>query len=129
MTKIQLENFIKLQEQIDGMFQELSTLSKKNPDTPLNKFKIKLVNSVLDTANSILDEKNRPFTEFNKFDEDELPSNSDVVVMLSQYIKCLEKFRSENITRGQRDTYNWYWIIDGVESKVKTHAPQIEVSN
>lgn len=129
MTKTQLENFIKLQEQIEGMFQELSILSKKNPDKPLNKFKIKLVNSVLDTANSILDEKNRPFTDFERFDEDELPSNSDVVVMLSQYLKCLEKYRSENIAKGLNDPYNWYWVIDGKQTKVKTKAPQIEVSD
>ena len=42
MTKADLEKFIKLQEQLKGMFEEISTLSKKNPDTSLNKFKVKL---------------------------------------------------------------------------------------
>jgi hypothetical protein len=111
----EIEIFNKLRIQLKELLRDISELSKKKPNDAVNKFKLKLVNKVLDTANSIIDEKNKPFEDFNLFDEDDLPSNSDVVLILTQYSACLSKFREENMERVGGD---WYWIINGKRSKI-----------
>ena len=39
-----------------------------------------------------------PFPSFEGFDEDDIPSASDVVFMLSQYLRSMERFRYDNTT-------------------------------
>jgi len=112
----EIEQFNKLMIQLPEMLNEFSALSKKKPDDPVNKFNLNFVNGIVKTANGILDEKNRPFADFELFDEDSLPSNSDVVLILSQYWACLKKFKKENIARV--DLYN-YWIIDSKISDIE----------
>ena len=92
-----VEIFEKTQAQLHGLYDEMVVFSKKKPDDPVNKFKLKFINQVLINTNAILVEKNKPFNDFDTFDEDSLPTNSDVVMILSQYINCLEKFRSKHI--------------------------------
>ena len=74
--------FDKTEDQIDGMYDEISILSKKKPDGPINKFKLKLINSLLKQANELMGEHYLPFDDFNEFDEDDIPSASDVVLIL-----------------------------------------------
>ena len=116
-----VEVFEKMQAQLHGLYDEMVVFSKKKPDDPVNKFKLKFINQVLINTNAILDEKNKPFHDFDAFDEDSLPTNSDVVMILSQYINCLEKFRSENITTEYGE---WYWIINGKKSDIETAPPK-----
>lgn len=111
----EIEVFSKLRIQLNELLKDISELSKKKPNDLVNKFKLKLVNKVLETANSIIDEKNKPFEDFNLFDENDLPSNSDVVLILTQYSACLKKFREENMTRVDGE---WRWIINGKPSKL-----------
>ena len=60
------------------------------------------------------------FDDFSIFNTDLLPSNSDVVFILSQYIGCMEKLRSENI-----ENYgDWYWVINGKQSEIRTAPPK-----
>lgn len=116
-----VEIFEKTQAQLHGLYDEMMVFSKKKPDDPVNKFKLKFINQVLINTNAILDEKNKPFNDFDTFDEDSLPTNSDVVMILSQYINCLEKFRSEPI---KFDFRHWYWIINGEKSDIRTAPPK-----
>ena len=51
----------------------------------MNKFKLKIVNNLLTIANKILTKKYMPFDNFELFDEDDLPTNSDVVVIISNF--------------------------------------------
>jgi hypothetical protein len=41
---------------------------------------------------------------------DDIPTNSDVTFIVSQYIECAEKFRADDIYCHVGD---WYWRIDG----------------
>jgi len=50
-----------------------------------------------------------PFAEFEFFDEVALPSTSDVLVMISQYLSAFEKLRTENI---KPLTGGWFWLIE-----------------
>ena len=74
--------FEKLEQQLHSFLDEMSALSSKKPDGPVNKFKLKFLNATLGSINKIIADY-RPFPDFEQFDVDSLPSNSDVVVILS----------------------------------------------
>lgn len=124
MTKQDLENFIKLNAQLEGLQTEIGALSKKSPNDALNIFKLGIVNQKLLMANKLLGTKYKPFNDFDKFDENFLPSNSDTTMVLSQYIICLEKFRSDNIKTDNAIFGNWFWVLDGKLSEFRTIPPK-----
>lgn len=122
MTKEQVDVFEKVQGQLDGLHTEISALSKKSQNETLNKFKLKFVNQVLIQANALLGEMYRPFPDFETFDDDDLPTNSDAALILTQYLNCLEKLRADNIMWER--TGKWYWKIDGQSSGIQTMTPK-----
>lgn len=91
MKQKNIVEFKKIQEQIKGLHDEIDKLSKKKPDDAINKFKLSFINEILDKANKTLDEEYLPFNEFRNFDDSNLPSNSDVVMILAQYIKAFNR--------------------------------------
>ena len=121
MTREDVNTFEKVQTQLEGLHIEISTLSKKSQNDALNKFKLKFVNQIMSDSNKLLGEKYKPFSDFDIFDETEMPTTSDVAMMLMQYLGCFEKLRADNI---RRDTGQWYWVIDGITSKIKTAMPK-----
>ncbi|MDB5124851.1 MAG: hypothetical protein JWP94_2980 [Mucilaginibacter sp.] len=121
MTEEEVNKIEKIQGQIQGLHVEIGTLSKKNPDGALNKFKLKFINQILVNANELLIGQYKPLDGFEKFDDDDLPTNSDVTIILEQYLTCLEKLRSDNITS---DHGYWYWRIAGKTSSIRTIKPQ-----
>ena len=44
MTRQQVSEFEKANAQLGGLFEEISALSRKSPDSAVNKFKLKLIN-------------------------------------------------------------------------------------
>jgi hypothetical protein len=123
MKREEVELFIKIQSQFVEMSNEISSLSKKSPNDALNKFKLKFVNNLLGEANKILGEKYKPFDDFANFDENNIPTNSDVVMILSQYLSCLENLRADNITKEEYGP-DWFWLIDGKSSGIQTKIPE-----
>ena len=123
MKKKDVERFEKVTGQLVGVYEEIASLSKKSPNDGVNKFKLQLINKVLEDANSLLDNKHRPFDDFSVFDEATLPSNSDVAFILAQYLNCMENLRSENIQQ-QKIGIQWYWVVDGNISSEKTAPPK-----
>jgi hypothetical protein len=121
MKKKDVEQFEKVTGQLEGVYEEITSLSKKVPNDGVNKFKLRLVNKVLDAANLLLDNKHKPFDDFTVFDEDTLPSNSDVAFILAQYLNCMENIRAENI---QQEFGEWYWVIDGKQSSERAAPPK-----
>ncbi len=110
MNKSSVGIFEKLSGQLLGIYEEISLLSKKNPNDAVNKFKLKFINKLLLQSNEFLTDTYRPFEDFESFDEDDIPQNSDVVFILSQYLQCFEKLRSDNII--QSNVF-WYWRVEG----------------
>jgi len=121
MKNKDIEVFEKAYSQLEGLHQEIGLLSKKSPNDGVNKFKLRFVNLVLSQANSILTEQYEPFSDFKSFDEIEIPTNSDVALIISQYLNCMEKLRADNIAS---DGYNWHWLINGRESSIETAPPK-----
>ena len=122
MNRQEIDKFEKIQAQLNGLHMEISNLSKKSQNDALNKFKIKFVNQLVSAANEILNE-DKPFNDFTSFDEDDIPTNSDVVMMLTQYLNCFEKLRTNNIIK---ENFNpvWYWVVDGKISDIRTAIPE-----
>lgn len=130
MNKGDVDIFEKLSGQLISVYEELSLLSKKNPNDAVNKFKLKFVNNLINDSNDYLGDKYRPFGDFNNFDEDDVPQNSDIVFILSQYIQCFEKLRSDNVVQV---ISSWFWYVEGEEGdstdengmiKIKTVKPK-----
>lgn len=114
MDKKSVDIFEKLSGQLISVYEEVSLLSKKSPNDAVNKFKLKFVNKLINESNEYLSETYRPFDDFDSFDEDDIPQNSDVVFILSQYLQCFEKLRSDNV-----EIWNgtWYWKVKGDEDE------------
>jgi hypothetical protein len=87
MTREEVEAFEKVFGQMEGIHSEISALAKKSPNDGLNKFKLRFVNATIASANAILANGYLPFDDFKKFDEDDLPTNSDVTFIVGQYIE------------------------------------------
>lgn len=122
MTEEEVVRFEKTQGQIQGLYTEVGILSKKSPNDALNKFKLKFINQLLVLANEFLIDNYKPLEGFEIFDDNDIPTNSDVVIILEQYLHCLERLRFDNIST----TYSkngWYWLIDGKVSDKRTHSP------
>lgn len=101
-----METYEQVRSQLGSLYEELSALAKKTPDAPINRFKLQIVNEKIRSANGLLSGIHRPFESFLQFDEAELPTASDVVVVLSQYVNALEGWRSQNLIRFNN---SWYW--------------------
>lgn len=80
----------KVLEQVRTLKYEFRALSSKKPNEPLNNFKVKYVNQTLADANTVLGE-DKPYKNFELFSDEELPTNSDVLMMLSLYLDRLTK--------------------------------------
>lgn len=121
VTTGQVAAFNRLTNQLSALYEEISTLSKKSPDGAVNKFKLGILNEKLSEANELLGEDSRPSKHFTIFDADSLPTNSDVVMMLSQYRDALETWRSGRIHQAGME-WQWNWNTeDG--TVVETEKP------
>lgn len=115
-----LEKLEKMIGQLRGLHEEIGLLAKKSPNDAVNAFKLRLVNKVVDSANGILGSGYLPFDDFEAFDTDDMPTNSDVALVLAQYLEETERYRSDNV-----EQYGgvWWYVVDGERSDVRTNAP------
>lgn len=90
--KKKLEIFYTVNPMLEAMFGEFKELSKKKPDGAVSKNKIKVVNRLIAKCKEMLNDE--PSTEYlDLLDEDDVPQNSDVVLMLSQYVAAMYQFK------------------------------------
>lgn len=113
MKRKDVERYEKVIVQLESIYSELSNLSKKTPNGPVNKFKLNFINETLVVMNYFLSKEYAPFKDFAKFDTDELPSNSDVTFIISQYLQCAEIFRVDHITNIGYG--HWAWVTDDID--------------
>ncbi|WP_040579997.1 hypothetical protein [Methyloferula stellata] len=117
----QVKQLEKVMGQMEGLHKEVTALAKKSSNDALNKFKLKLVNTAIVEANAVLGTEYQPFKDFVKFDEDDVPSNSDVALVVSQYLEELERLRSDNI---RQEMSRWSFIISDSGEKIRTAPPK-----
>lgn len=106
--------------QLHSLHTEMSLLAKKSANDGVNKFKLKLINATLTRCNTLLSEQYRPFKDFQEFDHDEVPSNSDVALVIGQYQEALDQFRSEHVYMSYD---SWYYKAPEGEPAVRTTPP------
>lgn len=92
LTKEQVSEYKTLRPLIKDVLQEIKELSKKKQDEALNKLKVSSVNRILVRLKELL--KNEPLNDFlDLLNEEDLPTNSDAVLIIIQYETALEQFR------------------------------------
>lgn len=92
---------------LKAMHREFQDLSKKKHDGAVNKGKIGIVNRLLKEILTILEEEpQRKFLDL--LEEDNIPQNSDVVLVLSQYCAAMDQFREKYY--GQDEDYVERWF-------------------
>ena len=74
-----------------ALLAEMKELSKKKQDGVLNKLKVEMINRVLSQVQDLLtDEPTIAFLDL--LDDDNLPTNSDAVLIFSQYESAMKQF-------------------------------------
>lgn len=97
MKKEEIERYEDLLSKLVSIKKDIAQLSSKKPDEQLNKFKIKYINDVLAKVN-ILIGCDKPYDDFELFDEVELPTNSDALLIINLYLNGMERFEIHNST-------------------------------
>lgn len=105
-TREDIETLEKTVGQLQAVHREVALLSRKSPNDAVNLFKLKTINSIIVVANRLLGDSYRPIAGFEEFDEDDMPSTSDVVFVVAQYLEEIGRFRSDHIVNdGPRRVY------------------------
>jgi len=113
MKRNDVDRYQRVQSQLEAFHREFEGLAKKTPNAALNTFKLKIVNQAIDDANGVLGKDFLPIRDFAQFNDEELPSNSDVSMVLAQYLEAMEVLRCRNI---KRDSIGrWYWDVDDAD--------------
>lgn len=93
-----------------GLLSEMRELSKKKADATLSKGKVKLLNRVLEDLKKVLgDEAEAKYLDL--LDEDDLPQNSDAVLVMVQYDKALKAF-SGRCHAYDKSNHKSYWLTE-----------------
>jgi hypothetical protein len=121
MKKAEMEALEKATGKLDSLHKEIGILSKKSPNDAVNKFKLSYVNGIIKEANDVLGSSRLPLPGFEQFDADELPSNSDVVMVAAQYLEALDLLRSANIT--MHAGVRWKYLLEDSGENVFTAPP------
>lgn len=88
---------------LSSLYAEMKELSAKKQDLILNKVKVTMINRILRQIKELL--RDQPTAEFiDLLDEETLPSNSDSVLVLSQYRSAMNQFHSRYYRRDLSDT-------------------------
>lgn len=104
-TKEQISLYGTISPLLQHAFSEVKEFSKKKQEEQLNLNKVKTINRLLEKAKELL--KNEPTNEFlDLLNEDDLPSNSDAVLTMSQFIAAMNKFHTDHYHLNG-------WDIDG----------------
>jgi hypothetical protein len=91
---------------LKAMFREFQDLVKKKPDGALNKNKVQIVNRLLTNVLIILN--GEPQCSFlDLLDEDDLPQNSDTILILGQYVAAMEAFHKKYWKHSFERGYHW----------------------
>lgn len=108
-TDEQVKLYLTISPLLNSAFNEIKELSKKKQDEPLNLNKVKWINRLLKKAKEVL--KEEPTIEYlDLLNEDDLPSNSDAVLMMSQFISAMDKFKSDHY---YYDNIKYAWDNEG----------------
>lgn len=105
---------------LEGTYSELREMARKKPNDGLSKFKMGVVNGLIGSLNSLLGKKYMPLEGFAGFSEDDLPTNSDVTLILAQYVEQLERYRADNL---KWSSGRWVYDVKGKGDDLRAAPP------
>jgi len=105
-TQEAVDQYKLLNPLLTGIYKEMQELSKKKPDSPINVFKVKSINRILEPIKEMLQEE-KTYLFLDILAVDDLPTNSDVVMILSQYTKAMGIFKEKYYTYSSSDGHKW----------------------
>lgn len=115
-----VERLEKLIGQLQGLHSEITLLAKRSPNDAVNTFKLNIINRVVKIGNDVLEPHYLPFDDFDGFNSDDIPSTSDVALVLAQYMEEAERYRSDNI---RPHAGHWVYVLNGEASDIRSGAP------
>ena len=95
MHRKEVEQYDELSSKLVSLKGDIALLSAKKPNEPVNEFKLKVINKVLAQINVLVGEF-KPEDDFEAFNLDVLPTNSDVLMMLNLYMNGMSRFKDAN---------------------------------
>lgn len=95
MHKEEIEKYDELHSKLLSLKTDFQILSGKKPNDNVNEFKLSIINKVLNSINELIGEY-KPDSDFDAFNIDSLPSNSDVLMMMNLYLSAMHRFREAN---------------------------------
>jgi hypothetical protein len=100
----QVDKFKFLSPMLDSALSEMREFAKKKQDGIVSKTKIKILNRLLtDIKNVVRHEESAGYLDL--LSEEELPQNSDAVLVLGQYRAALDSFETRNRTSDYTRTW------------------------
>lgn len=90
-TEEEVERYKYLAPSLESLYDEFSKLSAKKQDAVVGTYKIKMINRVLEETKTLFPD-DPALVDLDILDEDELPENSDVVLLLGQFRAALARF-------------------------------------
>jgi len=110
-TDAQVAKFQYLSPMLDSALNEMREFAKKKQDGIVSAMKIRLLNRLLADLRGIL-EHEESLQYLDLLSEEQLPQNSDAVIVLGQYRAALESFKKRHY-RSVNYTTTWItkeWI-------------------
>ena len=105
-ARSKVEAYATLMPMLQAMFREFQDASKKKPEAALNTKKIDIVNRLITGALSLLEgQPERKYLDL--LESDEMPQNSDVVLILGQVVAAMEAFKKRYYKYSQFEGWRW----------------------
>lgn len=110
-TEKDIQDYKLLKDMLHSQKKEFDLLSKKKADGQLNPMKIKMVNRVLEPLKELFKhEESHKFLD--TLNEDEMPTNSDVVLIISQYETAINEFKDTYCLSDGYSGYRRRWMTE-----------------
>jgi hypothetical protein len=106
-TRKRADTYDSLMPLLRAMLRDFQELAKKKPDGVLNSKKVAIVNRLLsDLREVVKDEPSERYLDL--LDEDNVPQNSDVLLILGQFDAAMKSFRSKYFVKDTAlGDYDW----------------------
>lgn len=126
MDHEQLRRFCKLDGQLQGFLEAMTTLSANAPDMAVQPYKLELLSSLLGELDDLLGDALRPFAEPVALPN--TTTHSDAVVILGQHRACMDELRARHTTERYGHPH---WVIKtkGKGEETTTEYLPVETSS
>ena len=106
ITESDVAKFTMIYPMVKLVQSEMSILSSTQQDGILNNLKFKIINRLINSVRGLLVKE--PILEYlEQLNEETLPQNSDVVIILCQYIEALDQYVTKNKLYSHFGIYQW----------------------